>query len=356
MAGTFHIFIIHTESLTQRALRLHGTIQALRLRAQAAGYVVKPFFVLNPTSAEITSRQESYQSRINYDPIDVPELDHTRKMLTVEILSNMEKHAKAWNMITNMKNDTAGDLYMVIEDDMVMLDMHLENFSSLLKLFKTEKNTQTWDILFTGLSSPHDKTLEIEDTRKNTKVLMSKEAYFIQKPFAKRLEAECLTKIKYPLRQQLSWYMLTHIDAHFCNTTQQITVDGSKLGLTPTTLHESNYLISNAEFTQFVKYYSSTEEEIKKNMKEIHKLYDSIKHLASPYITHIYVLILHKAGIRDNLVPMMLSAIDGLHEQQGLLNSRTEMLNHFIDICKDVQTDLSLLNAKSKYLGMSSAE
>jgi hypothetical protein len=357
---TLHIFIIHTESLTQRAVRLHGTIQTLRTLAQNAGYVVKPFFVLTPNPSDLAPKQDQYQGKINYDPTDIPELDGQRKVLSLEILSNFEKHLKAWTMISDTVTAPA-DLFLVVEDDICMLPVNNANYIELLKLLSAlDTDTEVpWDLLFTGMASSAASAtsgIGIEKTRDHMKLISNKSAYFIKPAMAKRMLSDLPTTIKFSMRGQLSWYMHLHQDAAFCNTTKPIMLDGSKLGLTPTTLHESNYLIYNAEFIEFVRYLNMSPTEIQVQIEKIKKLYASIEHLKSPYITHIYAMVLHKGGLYEKLPGLMNTAIETLQAQQGLLNSRTEMLNHFIDMCKDLQPDMSVLNAKSKYRGMASAE
>ena len=359
MSQTLHIFIIHTESLTQRAIRLHATVQTLRTLAQDAGYIVKPFFVLTPNVSDLTPSQDKYQGRINYDPTDIPELNSQRKILSLEILSNFEKHMKAWNNIAEI-SASAGleDLFFVIEDDVCMLPVQNLNYTELLRIFAKPVQPE-WDILFTGFS--HTKSndvmgMGIVNTREHLKVLPNKESYFIKPTVAKRMLGDFATTIKFAMRAQLSWYMHVHQDVMFCNTTKQVTLDGSKLGITPTTLHESNYLLYNAEFVSFANYLNMSSTNIQANIDKINKLYTAVEHIKNPYITHIYALVLHKGGFYDKLPLLMNTAIESLQGQQGLLNSRTEMLNHFIDLCKDLQPDLSMLNAKSKYRGMASAE
>jgi hypothetical protein len=355
---TLHIFIVHTESLTQRAIRLHGTVQTLRTLAQDVGYTVKPFFVLNPTAADITAAQDSYQNRINYDPTGVTELDNQRKILSVEILSNIEKHVKAWSMIADTASASDKDLFLVIEDDVCMLPMNVKNYVELLKIFAGDTSVPVWDLLFTGIAPQSRSVSEIgfENTRDQGNIITNKEAYFITPSTAKRLLSDFATVIKFSMRLQLSWYMHNHTDLRVYNTNKQVTLDGSKLGITPTTLHEANYLLYNAEFVHLTAFLNKTSSEIKAQIATINKIYSDIEHLKNPNIMHVYCLILHKGGFHEKLSEIMTTAIEALQNQQGLLNSRTEMLNNFIDMCKDLQPDLSLLKAKSKYLGMASAE
>lgn len=348
--ATLHIFIIHTECLTQRALRLHGVIQNIRVIAQQQGYEVRPFFVLSPSSNDIATKQDQYQSRLNYEPCGIADIDRTSKVLSVEILSNFEKHMKAWQLIAESDSDNAQDIYMIIEDDAFILPENIPNFGKLMNIVHEDP----WDMLLLGVAFGNDKSeFCLQDTIKNFKLIPSKEAYLIKREAAQTMVKDFADSIKFSMRGQLSWYAATHPEFMLRNISHQVTLDGSKLGLTPSTIHESSVLIYNAEYMELLSYTVKSKEEITAAMPKINQLYDSVSQLKSPYISYIYSILLYKAGYLDQVGNVIMGALDMLTEQQGLLNSRNEILNTYIDMCRDMQTDLpDIFTLSSKYSGI----
>jgi hypothetical protein len=347
---TLHIFIIHSEGLTQRALKLHGTVQTIRLIAQHMGYVVKPFMMLTPTPDDIAKTQDSYQPRINYDPTGIVELDRTSKLISTEVLSNFEKHMKAWKLIESM-NANSSDVFMVLEDDIFLIP---DNAPNLVELLHHAHMQREWDLILMGVSpNGSNAPISLINTTDAFKVIPSKEAYLIQRASATKLLSEFATTIKFPFRQQLSWYAQTHRDFRLRNPSKQVTLDGSKLGLTPSTIHDTSILVYNAEYMQLYGYMNKTNAEIRNDIPFIRQVYNSVTALNSPYIMHIYATLLHKAGELTEVGALMTTALETLQQQQGLLNSRNEILNHYIDMCKDMQGDIqAIFSEKSKYNGL----
>ena len=356
-----HIFIIHSEGLTQRATRLHGVVQNMRVAAQYLGFDVRPYFVLTPTAEDVGNNQAQYSPKISYDPTGIPELDNTIKVVSVEILSNFQKHINAWKMIGDavaVGNDN--DYYMVLEDDTFMLPDSFPAYVELLKLVQISKD---WDVIIMGIahkSAGSDTSpLTLHDTSKLFKMLPTKDAYMITKETATRLYADFsdtdTSKIKFPMRGQLSWYIQTHPDLRVRNPSKQVTIDGSKLGLTPTSLHESNILIFNAEYMQLLEYMNKNNEVIKADIEQIKVIFQAVDSLESSDVLHLYGILLFRAGLLEESYGIMSKALKMLKDKQGLVNSRTELVNNFIDMCKSMQTDIKetdILSTPSKYLNV----
>lgn len=349
-----HIFIVHTEELTQRAVRLHGVIQNMRLIAQNIGLEVRPSFVLTPTTADISKDQDTYQKRINYDPTGVEEFDKLSKLVSVEILSNYDKHLKAWEMIS--ENPQPNDIYMVVEDDVFLLPKNALNFAELLTMAYNSRSE--WDMILMGISKAtpqeldRESPLKLQNTREMFTVLPSKEAYLISPATARRMASEFRTPIKFPMRIQLSWHIQKSSATEFrvFNPSKQVTLDGSKLGLAPTTLHDHNVLVFNSEYMQLLEYMSKPHDVVAKDCDIITKIYESVAGLHSPEIMQIYGILLFRAKRFKEAQSIMMEALGTVQKQQGLLNSRSELLNNIIDMYKDMQTDISeLLTTKSKY-------
>jgi GR25 family glycosyltransferase involved in LPS biosynthesis len=347
-----HIFIIHDEGLTQRAIRLHGVFQNMRLIAQSIGFRVKPYFVLNPSNKDIGAEQEK---RINYDKTGDPLFDNAMSMLSIEILSNYEKHLKAYTMIDQLETKNPNDMYMIIEDDVFLLPSCTNNYAEALYCAFTNKDK--WDMLFLGITHMNAKAeapMSLQDTRSLFKIIPSKEAYLINAQTAKTLIEDLKEPIKFSMRRQLSWYIQTHTSLRVVNPSKQVTLDGSKLGILPSTIHEKNVLLYNAEYMSLVKFLGEQPNIIAENLDSIKKIYETVASLNSPDIMQVYGILLYKAGEYKEAQWIMDEAITCTQTQQGILNSRSELINNVIDMYKNMQSDLpDLLVTKSKYTEVS---
>lgn len=333
----------------------------MRTLAQHVGYDVRPFFVLNPTPQDIASKHEEFDKRISYQPVSQQPFDKMSKMLSLEVLSNMERHVKAWTMICNIISNSPKDLYLVVEDDALLVSENFANYVELLLLIAKSPPTD-WDMIFMGVSHNDQEQQQnnqirnqmyLQDTRKFFKVLPSKDAYFVNKKTALQLKEAFSKTIRFSLRIQLSYFLHNNETIKVFNPSKQVTIDGSKLNM-PTSIHEGNILIFNAEFMQLFEYISKNKDDITNNIDTIDKIYKSVEQFKNPDVMHLYGVLLFRAGRVKDATTVLTSALTVLQERQGLVNSRTEMLNNFIDMCKDMQYDLPdiMANGKSKYLGV----
>jgi hypothetical protein len=90
--------------------------------------------------------------------------------------------------------------------------------------------------------------------------------------------------------------------------------------------------------------------DVEKECALITKIYESIASLNSPEIMQVYGILLFRAKRFKEAQSIMMESLENVQKQQGLLNSRSELLNNIIDMYKDMQTDIpELLKTKSKY-------
>lgn len=345
---TLYMFVIHSQNLTHRAMRLHGTIQQLRTSAIAKGYEVRPILVLNHDASEINAKINDLQSLVTYDPVGDPDFDNQRQMLSVEVISNIEKHKDAWKRIYETESSNPGDLFMVMEDDSFILPEGINNFTELLE------NMPKWsyDILFTGISDPNNKPedpmspLPLFQTIR--RILPSKESYFVKQQTAKRM-LDMMDKYRYPMRIQMS-YILQKSDFRVVHPNKRIILDGTKLGIFPSSIHPTNVLSYNREYMDMFQYISKTNNEVEKDLSVIRGIYKTVQHLSNPDIMHLYGVLLFKAGKVMDAEEILVDAVQNMHQQQGLLNSRSDLMTNLINVYKHMQRDLpDLLASKSAY-------
>lgn len=352
---TLFLYIIHRQSLTRRALQLHGVIQQLRVTASKQGFQVKPYLILKNDAPQIAEKVADYQNRITYDVTGDPEFDKHRQPLGTEAISNIEKHRDAWLRIYDAPSHHPNDMFMVMEDDTFLLPEGQQNFAGLLDALPS---MPIWDILFLGIVLPvADPKLSILPLKTTVgKILPSKSCYFIRQQTAKRM-LDIDDKLRYPMRLQLSYIFDKNKDIRAMHVNQPIILDGSKIGITPSAIHPNNLLIMNREYMDLLSFLTQDTAVVQKELNTIRAIYKNVKHMNSPDIMHLFGVLLFKCGKITDAEEMLSQAAEAMKEQHGLLDSRSDLMNNLIMVYQQMQQDLPhLLSATSQYDSPEAAE
>lgn len=343
---TLHIFTIHTASLKARGINVHGHIQTIRTKAMTLGYRVKPYLILKPDSAEVESKVEELQKLVSYEPVGDPVFDSQRQALGVEVISNGLKHKEAWTRITELAAED--DICMVLEDDLFVVKNGIENLEHVLKNVATNPE---WDMVFLGITDNDTGTRPglKKFSEFPIKVLPSKESYLIRPSAAKKLIADVTDKIRFSLRIQLSYFFAIHPEFRVFYSTARCFLDGSKLGLFPSTIHSNNILLYNREFMELLQYVQDPSR-IPQEIGRIQQIFQAVLHLNNPDLMHLYGVILYKFGKIKESEQVLLQAIREMKTQNGIINARSDLMNNMIQIFRHRQEDIpDLLKKPSKY-------
>lgn len=344
MSGpTLWIYGIHTQSLTLRSLRLHTLIQELRTIAIDEGYNVVPRLVLKPDSIHIQEQIEKYGNEVTYDPCGVSDFDVHQTMFSTEILSNFEKHRAAWQIISK-RDANKNDLHLVVEDDSILLPEGSDTWRRVLK--SAPKNE--WDLLHLGISF-ESSSAEYCNVRKFLKVLPSKDAYLITQNAALRLyNGLIMDKIRFTLRVQLSYYIAQHSDFKVYCPRNKCCIDGSKIGLVPSSVHVNNILSFNNEFIVMIRALNSPT--VEKDMKSATSAYKVIEHLNSSEAHYVMGKLEEKVGHDAIAISYFERAFNSIKENQGILNGRSELITSMIAYYARNQPDVDeCMKLPSKY-------
>lgn len=345
-----YMLLIHAQHLTQRAIRQHGVVQQLRTAAMSNGYDVRPIMIVKNDPSDLNPKLQELQKNVTYDTVGIAEFDQSRQMLGMEAISNIEKHKDAWQRICDVESTNKRDLFMILEDDVFLLPDVMPHFVELLNVA-----TKTpWDINFLGLSQPNVPPsapmsfIPLRETLQGPMV-PAKESYLIKQQTARRL-LDMFDKYRYPLRVQLSYMLHKAPEIRAVHPNKRLFLDGSKVGICPSSIHPTNLLVFNKEFMDLFKYLSQSPEVIQRGFAEIHSTYKQVQHIKNPDIMHVYGVLLFKAGRTMDAEDMLVEAAQEMHKQQGLLNSRSDLMTNLINIYQHMQRDLpELLNQKSSY-------
>ena len=348
MTTSINVFLIHHPGLN---LRLPSTNKSLQVLDEVLGSVgikvnIETIDKFNPADINVAD----FEKQVKYEKKGNENIDKLIAPLGIEELSNILKHKEAWLRTMN----TISPFSIVIEDDTVIMD---DGKQIIHKLFKQLKATVDsagkldWDILMMGISKPNPSSDFIQDVRDNFTILPSKECYIVTPESAKKL-VESLSPITFNVRHHLSWCSMDVKSAGLgfkvVHTVQRCTIDGSKLGLFPSSIHPNNLLILNFEYMEMWKAFSNPGKLDYATMKA---LYDNVKHIGSPDTMHLFAVILFRCDRFDEARDMFEEAIVEMQKKRGLLNARSDLLNNCIRFNQNVQTDLTTIRkVPSRYV------
>lgn len=337
MSKVLHLYVIHTQKLALRFPRLQATIETIRSIAQKGNYEVRVRMITTPDPEHLQSKIEALDKRINYDKVGIEDFDKAIMMLTLEQLSNYEKHRDVWRHVCDEAN---GDLFFVIEDDCFTLPDMPDGFARLLEMDHT-----SYDFLLLSMSKDTHQGNEFLDIRDVTNILPSKDAYFLSKRAA-RVFLDQSEIIKFNMRNQLSYMLFKNPSLNAKYFSKRIMLEGSKVGMYASSLNANNILIYNAEYMQLLKMLGDEEVDV----RNVRAVYRKIAHLQSADIMHIYAVLLYKGREIKEAQDALLDAIELAKKQQGVLNCNSDLINNTINIHEFTQWDLEgITKNPSKY-------
>jgi GR25 family glycosyltransferase involved in LPS biosynthesis len=344
MIDILNILVIHSKNLTIRANKFKNVLHIIDDISKKRKFAVKTQFISQFEPSDIEKNILEYNKIVSYDPINDADFDNQRFMLSPPIISNIEKHKEAWRSISKL-NDSNKQLYLIIEDDALLFPEYIDNLNEILNLDHSK-----WDMLLLGLSIPNppNDSNDFINFRNHLKILPSKEAYLIKPSTARKL-LDQTTKLKFTMRIHLSYLIKMNPDIKVLFPKKRVFIDGSKLGIVPSSIHPTNILIFNSEFVQMHMYIKKTADEIKADFDKIDKLYKIVDNIHSPDAMHIYGLLLLKVGRIKEAEKILNEAIIEMKKQQGYLNNQSEIIVNLVDLYKNLQTDIDTNIKDAKY-------
>jgi hypothetical protein len=310
-----HVYVIHSKHLFYREKFITNTLKILEECCKKKGFVF--------CSETITEDDEVVSEEFSK-----------------EHKSNFSKQRTAIRKISAMpEKENEKHYYMCMEDDCVFLNQFICN----LELFFDNPEAGKWDIFFMCLSQT-DET-EFKDTREHFKILPSKECYLITVESAKKLLIT-LEKMNASYRVQLSQWIQDSPEILSKFLPKRISIEGSKVGIVPSSINDNNALIYNKDF---ITLYNMMNNEI--DITEATRLYKLSEHLKSPEFIHLYAVILFKCGELTKAKELFMEAVTETLYKNGKLDKGTEILNNAINIFGLCQPDRDLYRQEpSKYV------
>jgi hypothetical protein len=370
MPNALHLYTIHsTKTCASRHSNMSSSVALIQAICDRNSIAFTHQHVASFEPHELQSKLSEYESMVDYTklPLENPSENEPRNALndcihTLNLfeISNLLKHKEVWQTIA-CQDHTQTTLNMILEDDAVWVQSNVTAFE---KWLSSPTDAHDWDLLFLGLSNeqPHNEaTVEKESNydvlplTPSMPILASKECYFIKQSAAFALSS-CIHGIKFNVRHLLSYFIAIASPRQFpklrlCTTRRRFTIDGSKLGLYPSTLHENNILIYNKEF-MFLLQMMKTKPNTEWDIQEIESIHELAKTFRSPDLMHLIGVLF------CNMSPpqyqkghdLMYQALIEMQQKNGLLMATSDLLNNYMNSCQYNQKDLDEITAQpSKY-------
>lgn len=340
-----NVLVIYTPHLVLRQRNLINTLRHLQSTSSTAGYAFRPLLLPRPGVDDIKPCEANVRKKIKHEATGDADFDRIQIMLNLPHLSMLLKHMDALQTIVStsrMPNATPGDMYLVLEDDAMIMDGFLET----ARAFFAAPRIDEWDILFTGiaLSSDVDAALDLRSTRLAMKLLPSKDSYFIRPATAEALLQTLKEDWRFTYRNHLSWFIHSTPSVRSMVLTKRLSIDGSKLGFFTSSANENNGCVFNQDYMELYKMLSASKSELSFERATQH--YHSIQHLQCSDVMHIYGVILYRIGHKDAAHQMLEKAIETHKEKHGIFSVRSDMLNNLINM---ESNETEVPTARSKY-------
>jgi len=339
---------IHANTLRMRQPALHQVIQSLRVAAQQAGFEVIPRLVLSPTMEQVqeAANAKHYDSRIDYSQTGERDFDTFIHVLNLQELANLEKHRKTWHAIVMADEKGSfpdgvsvrpGARHLIVEDDVTLHPVWETMYPAALRMEKD---------MVVLCAGPNVE-----------RIWMSKESYMVTPVAAKELLMQT-EKIKFNARGHLSWWAMRN-SARVGVAAERSTIDGSKVGLFPSSIHPQNPLIYNKDFLDLMGMLGAASEkggDIRSilTMAQLTHYEDIALKLKSPDFLALVGAVHHRFGNYARAKDLFIIGLQELPQQGGVLGTNSELLVNAINIFQYLQDDLNDAKATpSKWTKMS---
>ena len=334
-----NVFVIHSNHLKYRKNIISSTLKILDEAAKRHVYVfnvtVINTFDLEAVRADFTNIEKDIKAEKTGDE----EFDVRISPLNIQKISNFLKQRDALERIVTMKS-TDESYYMILEDDAIILPDFAINIDNFLK----NPRPSEWDILMLCMS--HGGNDILKKTLVDVKILPSKECYCIQPACAKVL-LESLKTIKQYYRLQLSIWISANPTIKAMYGPGRVTIEGSKIGLVPSSVNDNNILLYNKDFMTLFYMVSGKET---MDLEKATVAFQASEHLNSADLSHLYGVVLFKVNQLKEARIYFEKAVEILESKDGLLTKRSEILNNAININGLCQDDRALYTQSlSKY-------
>ena len=344
------IYVIKSDHLKIRLKHLEPTIEKIKKIFKENNYKTNVYYISSPTPDDIDKNINNYNNLINLknDEIDDEDFKKLQSKFNYHQLSNLFKHKKVYEIIKNKANNDSTHNF-IIEDDIILFDHNDGTGNSNENYFKEfikKLHKIDYDILFTCcIFNNNKKGVDYLLSTLQNKILQSKSSYFINKKTANDLY-EYLNVIRFNIKLSISKFVFDNknkIKSYVLN--KPTILEGSKIGIFPTTVNSNNLLIQNNNFIEFVNMFNDEKIEIKK-FEDFYEKFGK----NNPDYQHILGLKYYKNKQYKEAIEILKSAVINTINNEGLIEQFSELLNNCINMHQFYQDDIKdCFSKKGKY-------
>ena len=345
MAKNINIYIISTEELKNRITNINNVVAILKNLCAKNNINSFINLISEPSSVTIDKNISTFNSRVDYSPFkDNNEYNEYITMLNSCQISNYEKHRELYKIIKDRDND---DLHMIIEDDMLISNSYINNINDMINDLTNKDNCDLWDILFLSLNTVNNGE-NFVNFRTVYNKLITKSCYFVKPKICNKLYEESST-FKLQIKYFISKYIEDNKELNVYFYNKNTLIEGTKIGIYPSSVNSVNYLYFNNEYIGLLKIYNKdiiTEDDIKVACE----LYKIVENINSSDIINVMGMIYNKKKDYKDAKKYFIQAMDTHKKNYGYLQKNSNILNNCINIFQHDQDMLEeCLKVKPKY-------
>jgi tetratricopeptide (TPR) repeat protein len=345
MAKNINIYIISTEELKNRITNINNVVAILKNLCAKNNIQAFINLISEPSSSTVDKNISVFNGRVDYSPFkDNNEYNEYITMLNSCQISNYEKHRELYKII---KDKSEEDLHMIIEDDMLISNSYINNINDMINDLTIKDNCDLWDILFLSLNTVNNGE-NFVNFRTVYNKLITKSCYFVKPIICNKLYEES-SIFKLQIKYFISKYIEDNKELNVYFYNKNTLIEGTKIGIYPSSVNSVNYLYFNNEYIGLLKIYNKdviTEDDI----KEACELYKIVENINSSDIINVMGMIYNKQKNYKEAKKYFIKALDVHKKNYGYLQKNSNILNNCITIFQHDQDMLEeCLKAKPKY-------
>ena len=347
-----NIYLVYSEELENRRTTINSAVSLVKDICQQKGIDCKLHVITEPNKDYINANIAAFNSRVNYDKFASGNMYNDLIMpLNVSQISNFEKHRYIYKLIMDSHSTSTKDIHLIMEDDLIILKDYIDNIGGFLDDLNNppEKDGDDWDILFNCLNvvSNPEKFININQLYN---IIISKACYIIKNPKLCEKLYEATSTFKLNLKLTLS-KCLKDNDFKALSYNKITFIEGSKLGLYPSSVNPDNYLFLNNNYIALRQLAAKKELITDDDIKDAEKIYSSSLNIPSIDIQGMMGTIYFNHGNYKKAKEYMCMSLNNLKKCKGYsIMKNNDILNNTINIYKYEQDMLSeCLLHKPKY-------
>ena len=349
---TLNIYLVHSDHLKNRIKYINTTIDVLSKIARKVGFGVNIKVVKEPSSDFVESNISVFNKNVKMEKEEGDLADEKFNSLISQLnvyqISNIEKHKAIYSQICTDSQTNPDDIHFIIEDDVIVGQDYLDNIEKSFKEIHDDKLID-WDILFTCSSCINQDSISLINSRDQYKVLLNKSSYFIRPNIAARLK-EYLNTYRYNLKIAISKFIWDDKTIRSCVLNKHTLLEGSKVGIFPSSVNSKNYLYQNINYVNLVKI-TNVDVIDDEQFKKAESIFKDLQYLESPDVLHTMGIIYFKRCDYTNAKLFMSEACEKLFSAVGNIAKSSEIMSNSINIFQYDQPQLEeCKKTKSKYL------